>query len=368
MSFDPIVQKSISEQVAQRLLTMIRSGLLKPDQQLPPERELAAMLGVGRPAVREAIRGLALLGLLRIRQGEGTFVSSMETRELLEPLEMIIDLNPGTLEALFDARLIIETGVAALAATHMEQAELDRLVRNVEDEARLLSDPAAFSAADVEFHEAIIEGCNNPFLQSVAGSLYMLGKKQHDWLRSSMAASDADFFFLASSVNLMIPHIGSPGSKDPIAGKDDAWTAFTAEREELIQFWDSLKRPVIIMTGDLHNSWAVKVTDTVWEFAAGPHNSQNHPLVSEGSRPINGKFDSRGRECDIRWSSFILNDVPGKLRHFPIYAIAQINNVYQNPDSEGKERWVAYPRPHLVIQYYDGFSGDLLYAEAVHRK
>ncbi|MCA1323147.1 FadR/GntR family transcriptional regulator [Herbaspirillum sp. alder98] len=177
MSFDPIVQKSISEQVAQRLLTMIRSGLLKPDQQLPPERELAAMLGVGRPAVREAIRGLALLGLLRIRQGEGTFVSSLETRELLEPLEMIIDLNPGTLEALFDARLIIETGVAALAATHMDDSELQRLVRNVEDEARLLSDPVAFAAADVEFHEAIIEACDNPFLQSIAGSLYMLGKK-----------------------------------------------------------------------------------------------------------------------------------------------------------------------------------------------
>lgn len=177
MSFDPIVQKSISEQVAQRLLTMIRSGLLKPGQQLPPERELAAMLGVGRPAVREAIRGLALLGLLRIRQGEGTFVGKLETRELLEPLEMIIDLNAGTLEALFDARLIIETGVAALAATHMAEEELERLNRNVEDEARLLSDPAAFAAADVEFHEAIIEACDNPFLQSIAGSLYMLGKK-----------------------------------------------------------------------------------------------------------------------------------------------------------------------------------------------
>jgi len=177
MSFDPIVQKSISEQVAQRLLTMIRSGLLKPGQQLPPERELAAMLGVGRPAVREAIRGLALLGLLRIRQGEGTFVGKLETRELLEPLEMIIDLNAGTLEALFDARLIIETGVAALAATHMAEEELERLSHNVEDEARLLSDPAAFAAADVEFHEAIIEACDNPFLQSIAGSLYMLGKK-----------------------------------------------------------------------------------------------------------------------------------------------------------------------------------------------
>jgi phosphodiesterase/alkaline phosphatase D-like protein len=198
--------------------------------------------------------------------------------------------------------------------------------------------------------------------------LYMLGKKQHDWLKASMAASDADFFFIASSVNLMIPHIGAPGSKDPIAGKDDAWTAFTWEREELIQFWDSLNRPVIVMTGDLHNSWAVKVTDTVWEFAAGPHNSQNHPLVSEGGRPINGKFNSRGRDCDIRWSSFILSDVPGKLRHYPIYAIAQINNVYPNPDAEGKERWVAYPRPHLVIQYFNGFTGDLLYAEAVHKR
>jgi alkaline phosphatase D len=198
--------------------------------------------------------------------------------------------------------------------------------------------------------------------------LYMLGRKQHDWLKASMAASDADFFFIASSVNLMIPHIGAPGSKDPIAGKDDAWTAFTWEREDLIRFWDSLNRPVIVMTGDLHNSWAVKVTDTVWEFAAGPHNSQNHPLVSEGGRPINGKFDSRGRECDIRWSSFILSDVPGKLRHYPIYAIAQINNVYPNPDAEGKERWVAYPRPHLVIQYFNGFTGDLLYAEAVHKR
>ncbi len=180
MSFDPIVQKSISEQVAQRLLMMIRSGLLKPDQQLPPERELASMLGVGRPAVREAIRGLSLLGLLRIRQGEGTFVGSLETRELLEPLEMIIDLNPGTLEALFDARMIIEAGVTALAAVHMSDETLASLSKNIADEAHLLNDPEAFSATDVAFHEAIIDACDNPFLQSIAGSLYVLGKKSRN--------------------------------------------------------------------------------------------------------------------------------------------------------------------------------------------
>jgi alkaline phosphatase D len=194
----------------------------------------------------------------------------------------------------------------------------------------------------------------------------MLGKVQHAWLKASMAKSDADFFFIASTVNLMIPHVGSPGSTDPIAGKDDAWTAFLAEREELIQFWEGLNKPVLVMTGDLHNSWAVKVTERVWEFAAGPHNSQNHPLISEGNRPLNGEFDSRGRKCEIRWSSFVRNDVPPRLRWRPIYAVAQINNVFRNPRPDGSERWVAYPKPHAVIQYFDGVTGDLLYAEPVH--
>ncbi|VVE56621.1 FadR/GntR family transcriptional regulator [Pandoraea anhela] len=177
MSFDPIVQVSVSEQVAQRLLTMIRTGLLKPGQQLPPERDLATMLGVGRPAVREAIRGLALLGLLRIRQGEGTFVGSLEMRELLEPLEMVIELNAGTLGALFDARLVIEPGVAALAALHISDEDIARLHALVDDEQALLGNPETFAAADMVFHETIIDACENPFLQSIANSLYLLGKK-----------------------------------------------------------------------------------------------------------------------------------------------------------------------------------------------
>lgn len=196
----------------------------------------------------------------------------------------------------------------------------------------------------------------------------MLGAAQHKWLKESMAASDADMFFLASSVNLMVPHVGAPNSNDPIAGKDDAWTAFLAEREELIEFWEKLDKPVLVMTGDLHNSWAVKVTERVWEFAAGPHNSQNHPLISEGSRPTNGTFDSRGRKCEIRWSSFVRNDVPARLRWRPIYAVAQINNVFQNYSPEGRPRWVAYDKPHIVVQYYDGVTGDLLYAEPVHTR
>jgi alkaline phosphatase D len=195
--------------------------------------------------------------------------------------------------------------------------------------------------------------------------LSMIGRQQRQWLIDSMSKSDADVFFIASSVNLTIPHVGSPSSAGPIEGKDDAWTAFVDEREQLIRFWDSLKRPVLVMTGDLHNSFAIKVTDRVWEFGSGPHNSANHPARSEGGRPANGPFDSRGRRVDIRWSSYIRDDVPANLRRWPIYAVAQVNNVFPNPGAKGETRWVAYPKPQVVIQYHDGRTGNLLYAESV---
>jgi alkaline phosphatase D len=193
----------------------------------------------------------------------------------------------------------------------------------------------------------------------------ILGRTQREWLLDSMKRSDADMFFLASSVNVTIPHQGPPGG-GIIENKDDAWTAFLDEREQMIRFWDSLGKPVLIMTGDLHNSWAVKITDRVWEFASGPLGSQNHPANSEGGRPANGTFDSLGRKVDIRWSSYIRDDMPAALRKNPFYAVAQINNVFNNPREAGTPRWVAFPRPHVVIQYYDGRTGDLVYAEPVH--
>jgi phosphodiesterase/alkaline phosphatase D-like protein len=206
-----------------------------------------------------------------------------------------------------------------------------------------------------------LQDTNNPNKPGIS----LLGHRQREWLLKSMKASDADFFFIASSVNVTIPHQGPPGG-GLIENKDDAWTAFLEEREQMIRFWDSLGKPVMIMTGDLHNSWAVKITDRVWEFASGPLGSQNHPARSEGGRPPNGEFDSRGRTVDIRWSSFIRDDMAPQLRKLPYYAVAHVNNVFDNPVEPGRPRWVAFPRPHVVISYYDGLTGELLYAEPVH--
>ena len=93
--------------------------------------------------------------------------------------------------------------------------------------------------------------------------------------------------------------------------KDDAWTVFLKEREELIEFWDELDKAVFVLTGDLHNSFAIKITDNVYEFASGPHNSINHsPMKDEEERPSNGKFKYGPRSCDIRWSSYAMADIP----------------------------------------------------------
>ena len=194
----------------------------------------------------------------------------------------------------------------------------------------------------------------------------MLGHHQTKWLMDNMRRSDADFFFVVSSVNFMIPHVGGGGAIEVEgANKDDAWTVFLDEREKLIEFWDSLKRPVFILTGDLHNSFAIKITDRIWEFASGPHNSVNHRAEDEGNRPVNGRYQYGPRPCEIRWSTTCLPDIPRSQRHVPSYCVVQVNNVFNNPLKVGDKRFVAYPVPHVVFQYYNGMTGDLRYAESV---
>ena len=197
----------------------------------------------------------------------------------------------------------------------------------------------------------------------------MLGKQQLAWLEKAMQASDADFLFVVSSVNFMVPHVGAGGGADlnKVTAKDDAWTVFLHDRERLIDSWDKLQRPVFVLTGDLHNSFAIRITDNVWEFASGPHNSVNHrPIEDEGGRPANGKFQYGPRECDIRWSSYLLSDIPRKNRLFPHYCVVQINNTFNSPLEPGGTRWIAYPRPFVIFQYFDGLTGKLKYAETIH--
>lgn len=194
----------------------------------------------------------------------------------------------------------------------------------------------------------------------------LLGKPQREWLVQSMRDSDAEFFFVISSVPFMIPHSGAGGFELDEDNKEESWTGFFDEREALIDEWEKLGKKVFVMTGDLHNSFAIKVTDNVWEFCCGPHNSVNHvPALDEMDRPATGIFDFGPRKCDIRWSSYILPDLPRLERLYPHYCVVQVNNVFNMPQQLGGTRLVTYPHPQVVFQYYDGRTGELAYAEAV---
>lgn len=202
--------------------------------------------------------------------------------------------------------------------------------------------------------------------QPAKPGLSMLGAAQRDWLITSMRNSDAEFFFVVSSVPMFVPHSGAGGFEFDETNKEEAWVAFLDERENLVEFWDSLQRPVMVMTGDLHNSFAIKVTERVWEFCCGPHNSVNHvPKLDEGDRPATGWYESGPRQCDIQWSSYILPDIPRLDRCYPYYCVVQVNNVFNMPAQLGGTRWVAYPHPQVILQYFHGRTGELAYSQTL---
>jgi phosphodiesterase/alkaline phosphatase D-like protein len=191
----------------------------------------------------------------------------------------------------------------------------------------------------------------------------MLGKKQLDWLLNGVEQSKAAFIFIVSSVNFMIPHVS--GGAKIVSFKDDAWTAFIHERKQLISNLDGIEAPVFILTGDLHNSFAIKITDNLWEFASGPRNSRNHKYTDEGSRPASGIFTSIDRDCEIRWSTWFLADIPYANLLHPHFCVVKVNNVFNSPMEPGGTRYVAFERPQVIFQYYNGKTGELVYAESV---
>ena len=176
----PINRQPVAEQVARQLLALVQSGNLKPGQQLPPERELAATLEVSRPSLREALRALSLLGVLRIRQGGGVYVSALDPESLLAPLHFFVSLDARNLEDLFDARLVIETEITRIAAENITPENLQVLKQCVAFEAHELEDEDKFIESDVKFHKIIFDSVDNAFLKRFATSLHVLGKASRE--------------------------------------------------------------------------------------------------------------------------------------------------------------------------------------------
>jgi GntR family transcriptional repressor for pyruvate dehydrogenase complex len=172
--FTAIQRNAVAHSAIATIKEMIVRGELGAGQRLPAERDLAAQLGVSRPSLREAIRALIALNILESRHGEGTFVSSLDPELLSEPIDFVLQVNDDALLSLFEARRVLEAGVAGLAAeraTDLELAELDDFVKA----GRIkVGDAEAFIEHDVQFHQRLRVLARSPVLASLLSSVTAL--------------------------------------------------------------------------------------------------------------------------------------------------------------------------------------------------
>jgi GntR family transcriptional regulator, transcriptional repressor for pyruvate dehydrogenase complex len=165
----------LPERIANRIVSLISERQLRPGDKLPSERDLAGMMQVSRPSLREALRALAMLNIVEIRQGSGTYVSSLKPELLVEHLDFVFALDDSTFAELLEARSVLEPSIAALAAANASDEELQALDECMEKIKSAVEDPSSFLEADLELHQKITQAARNQILARFMTSLTRLG-------------------------------------------------------------------------------------------------------------------------------------------------------------------------------------------------
>lgn len=162
---------AVTDEAIQKIKGMIVSGALRPGDRLPRESVLAAELGLSRNSLREAVRALSLIRILDVRQGDGTYVTSLDPQLLLEALSFVVDFHrDDTVLEFLAVRRILEPAATALAATRIAEERLDALAKQLDD---LGDEPSVeeLVAADLDFHRAIVRSAGNSVLCSLLDGL-----------------------------------------------------------------------------------------------------------------------------------------------------------------------------------------------------
>lgn len=165
-------RETVIEMVARRIEALVRSGDLKRGSRLPSEPRLAEMLDVSRASLREALKGLVFLGLLKARAGDGTYLqpslSSMATRHL----QWMLLLDEVKYLELYELREMLEPAVAALAARRATPDDLEQMRAALKGMKLAANDPETFIEYEMAFHNAITRASKNGAVQSTMQMMY----------------------------------------------------------------------------------------------------------------------------------------------------------------------------------------------------
>ncbi|MBZ9934661.1 FadR family transcriptional regulator [Mesorhizobium sp. BR1-1-16] len=171
----PLKRTGLTDLLVARILGLVTTGNLKAGDQLPSERKLAETFEISRPTLREALRALAVLGVLEVRHGGGVFVSQLQASDLLAPLAFFLTLRGTEVGKLYEARRLIEGEIAALAAERGDPVTLPELEASIVAQETAKDDPERYREIDTAFHRRLAELADNDFLARAAQSLNVLG-------------------------------------------------------------------------------------------------------------------------------------------------------------------------------------------------
>jgi GntR family transcriptional repressor for pyruvate dehydrogenase complex len=164
MAFETIRKSSAPDMVAEQIIERIAGGELAPGTQLPAQRDLAQMLGVGRSSVREAINALVVMGYLEPLQGKGTFIKDVLPTSDPGIEKLTAAFSAGSIFDLMEARELLECRSAALAAERADDAQILNLKAAMKKVSGTQTDYAIFLDADICFHAAVADAAGNVVL------------------------------------------------------------------------------------------------------------------------------------------------------------------------------------------------------------
>ncbi len=154
-------------QVVNHIRSLIENGTLQPGDKIPPEREFARQLKISRASLRTGIGYLAAMGVMRIRHGVGTFVADGPPEFGKASLGMMGALHGFQVWQMFEARVILESNIAALAAERGKDEHHSALAEEVAEMFAAMNNPNEFLIHDLMFHRIISQASGNPILAAV---------------------------------------------------------------------------------------------------------------------------------------------------------------------------------------------------------
>ena len=173
--FAPIHTRRAFEEICQRIREQLAAGVLKPGDKLPAERDLAQQLGVGRNALREALRSLEIAGIVRLQKGVkgGAFIREGDSGRMNQVVADMLSLGSISVEELTEARVHIQDLVVRLASTRATRADLDALEANIDRTEQMTLAGRYLDRVECsrDFYQLLAAATHNPVLSMMVHSL-----------------------------------------------------------------------------------------------------------------------------------------------------------------------------------------------------